>query len=66
MAMFRFACTDYQLFAMSIIDEHTAGPTSTHTIFPVDNYELENERWEDDVILDADNMPAVPSEQLSQ
>jgi len=36
------------------------GPTSSHSIFPADNYELEHTRWEDDVILDPDNMSAIP------
>uniref|UniRef100_A0A9J2P0D5 Bromo domain-containing protein n=1 Tax=Ascaris lumbricoides TaxID=6252 RepID=A0A9J2P0D5_ASCLU len=35
-------------------------PTATHSIFPMDNYDLINTRWEDDIILDAENMDHIP------
>jgi hypothetical protein len=30
------------------------------SIFPSDNYELTNTNWEEDIILDADNMDFIP------
>lgn len=34
---------------------------ATHSMFPLDNYELEWTRWEDDIIWDSENMPFIPS-----
>ncbi|KAL3087271.1 hypothetical protein niasHT_020534 [Heterodera trifolii] len=31
-----------------------------HSLFPFENYELENTQWEDDIIWDSANMPAIP------
>ncbi|KAI6241578.1 hypothetical protein M3Y99_00317400 [Aphelenchoides fujianensis] len=47
------------VFAISF-HEHLRGPTTSHSIFPTDNYDLESTRWEDDIIFDPDNMPAIP------
>ncbi|KHN84351.1 Transcription initiation factor TFIID subunit 1 [Toxocara canis] len=35
-------------------------PTPSHSIFPMDNYELINTRWEDDIIWDSENMDHIP------
>lgn len=35
-------------------------PTSTHSIFPMENYDLLNTRWEDDIIWDSENMDRIP------
>jgi len=34
-----------------------------HSMFPMDNYDLENYRWEDDIIIDPTQMPSIPSTQ---
>uniref|UniRef100_A0A0N5AW64 DUF3591 domain-containing protein n=1 Tax=Syphacia muris TaxID=451379 RepID=A0A0N5AW64_9BILA len=36
------------------------GPTPTHSIFPMENYDLLNTHWEDDIIWDAENMERIP------
>jgi hypothetical protein len=54
-------CIVISLIHFRILEEQAAGPDQTHSIFPSDNYELENVRWEDDIILDPDNMPSIPS-----
>lgn len=36
------------------------GPDPRHSIFPMDNYDLEKIRWEDDVIWDTDNITKIP------
>jgi hypothetical protein len=43
------------------LDNNVNGPDPTHSIFPADNYELENTRWEEDIIFDAENMSMIPS-----
>lgn len=35
-------------------------PDPSHSIFPMDNYELEHYHWEDDIIWDPANMPKIP------
>uniref|UniRef100_A0A914V608 Transcription initiation factor TFIID subunit 1 histone acetyltransferase domain-containing protein n=1 Tax=Plectus sambesii TaxID=2011161 RepID=A0A914V608_9BILA len=35
-------------------------PGPNHSIFPMDNYDLVNSRWEDDVIWDSQNMEKIP------
>uniref|UniRef100_A0A914H2H9 Bromo domain-containing protein n=1 Tax=Globodera rostochiensis TaxID=31243 RepID=A0A914H2H9_GLORO len=37
---------------------------SQHSLFPFDNYELENTRWEDDIIWDSANMPTIPKPRI--
>jgi hypothetical protein len=34
---------------------------SQHSIFPFENYELENTNWEEDIIWDSNNMTKIPS-----
>ncbi|KAI6182467.1 Transcription initiation factor TFIID subunit 1 [Aphelenchoides bicaudatus] len=54
-------CRTYQAYKSEYSqDEQASGPDQTHSMFPVDNYDLENIRWEDDIILDPENMPAIP------
>ncbi|KAI6202978.1 Transcription initiation factor TFIID subunit 1 [Aphelenchoides besseyi] len=45
-------------------DNHIRGPSTNHSIFPVGNYDLESTRWEDDVIYDPDDMPAIPQPKI--
>jgi len=33
-------------------------------IFPAENYDLEYTRWEDNIILDSENMPSIPKPQI--
>lgn len=39
-------------------------PTATHSIFPLENHELANSRWEDDIIWDAEAMAKIPGNYL--
>lgn len=35
-------------------------PTATHSIFPLENHELSNSRWEDDIIWNSEAMNKIP------
>jgi hypothetical protein len=37
---------------------------ANHSMFPMDNFDLENYRWEDDIIIDPTQMPSIPSTRL--
>lgn len=35
-------------------------PTPSHSIFPMENYDLLYTKWEDDIIWDSENMDHIP------
>lgn len=35
---------------------------TSHAVFPMDNFDLEVSKWEDDIIWDSENMPAAPGD----
>ncbi|VBB26358.1 unnamed protein product [Acanthocheilonema viteae] len=39
-------------------------PTPSHSIFPMENYDLLYTRWEDDIIWDSENMDHIPEPKL--
>lgn len=57
----RQVCISSRIIYFDILDQNATGPGPTHSIFPADVYELENTKWEDDIILDSENMTTIPS-----
>uniref|UniRef100_A0A915DXT9 Uncharacterized protein n=1 Tax=Ditylenchus dipsaci TaxID=166011 RepID=A0A915DXT9_9BILA len=37
---------------------------ANHSLFPMDNYEFETTRWEDNIIWDSENMPSIPEPRM--
>ena len=53
----------------SSVDSNTAtahGRSHTHSMFPIENYDLIYKRWEDDIIYDSDAVEHLPHPSLPQ